>query len=999
MHYNPEELDEILTIFKSESEEIIQSLNDGFLALEKTPEDKTPLKKLFQLCHSLKGAARMLGFNSIQDIAHKLEDILDYWKKDEVVINTNIFQVIYEVCDLLSLLVCRCSDKKADYSDEQVVSFTKKLDNFIIFNHMVPVVKQIPVEHSHLSEKSVDINALLLELMFVLEKDDSVEDVISIVKENLSQIDEIFNITTYDDIKFKINELIDSVNNNFDIIAVKAKIFELKTDIYNLYKKLNINASAPVQKKEEKEEKKEEKVIEDIVDNKLIAEKFDFILQNLQRIKYEKEAIGVIITVLEEIISLHPDKKIELILSKTVSILALFSKKQVVLDNECYMVILQCIYLAKRISLNEKEENINNLTFLVQRLTVVEDMFSIPQASIVKAESKPLVEQKDYDNLKKNLKSFDLEEIKVLRVDTNKIDNLIAQTGELLVNGIKTREHIVELSKINSKLVQWNSESKKVMNYLKYLEKKGFFVNEPDESALNFYKKAQGFFANNADMINELNKDFNNLYNIISEDDNKLHQTALEIEGIAKGMRVLPLATIFHSFPRMIRDIAKEKNKKIDFIVTGSDTTVDKKIIEEIKMPLIHIIRNSVSHGIEEPETRVRNGKKETGKIKLSAKQAENNVIITIEDDGYGVNLQKVKRTAIDKGLLSKDEADSMTEEQLMRLLFVPGFSTEEAVSEISGRGIGLDVVKTKITNLNGELLIDSELNKGCRVTIKLPVSMSTIKTFVLMVDEQKYAIPVNSIKYVKQIKKDQIFRKGGQDCIIYDGHSVPLFSLSQIFGEKPSNITDDDLYTVIIIENGEKQVAYITDKLLGDQEVFHKKLVPPVLKIRNISGFTTLSTGEICLIINPFELIRNTADAHTTSLLDAKYSTLEEKTQKRKIIILKDESEFMNSLSNDIVDKFQFVNVFNSVNAVYDYILKNETDILICKIDDMDDEVIRLIRYLKTDENFNAIKLIILSDIPEYEIIRSEKDFSYSLFCKTIEYRKDKFIEDILNV
>ena len=259
MHYNPEELDEILTIFKSESEEIIQSLNDGFLALEKTPEDKTPLKKLFQLCHSLKGAARMLGFNSIQNIAHKLEDILDYWKKDEVVINTNIFQVIYEVCDLLSLLVCRCSDKKADYSDEQVVSFTKKLDNFIIFNHMVPVVKQIPVEHSHLSEKSVDINALLLELMFVLEKDDNVEDVISIVKENLSQIDEIFNITTYDDIKFKINELIDSVNNNFDIVAVKAKIFELKTDIYNLYKKLNINASAPVQKKKRKRGEKRRK--------------------------------------------------------------------------------------------------------------------------------------------------------------------------------------------------------------------------------------------------------------------------------------------------------------------------------------------------------------------------------------------------------------------------------------------------------------------------------------------------------------------------------------------------------------------------------------------------------------------------------------------------------------------------------------------------------------------------------------------------------------------
>lgn len=995
MHYNPEELDEILTIFKSESEEIIQALNDGFLVLEKNPEDKTPLKKLFQLCHSLKGASRMLGFNSIQDIAHKLEDILAYWKKDDVVISVNIFQEIYQVCDLLGLLISRCAESKADYSNEQVLEFITKLDNFITFNHMIPVEKQLPQEDKYISEKSVDINALILELMFILEREDNDEDIIPIVKDIFSQIDEIFNITKFDDIKFKINELIDAVNNNFDIVALKPKVLELRNDIYNLYKKLNIKPASVPEKK--KEIKKEETKPKENINTKELSAKFDFIIQNLQRIKQEKESIKIIITSLEEVIKLSQNQKIELILSKTIDILKLFNNKNIVLDNECYMVILQCIYLAKRISLNEKDENINNLTFLVQRLNVVEDMFSIPKVPVGKQEQNSLIAQNDYDKLKKNLKSFDLEEIKVLRVDTGKIDNLIAQTGELLINGIKTREHIVELSKINSKITQWSSTSKKIMNYLKYLEKRGFFSNEADESSLAFYKKAQGFFEDNANMINELNKDFNQLYNIISEDDNKLHQTALEIETIAKGMRVLPLATIFHSFPRMIRDIAKEKNKKIDFIVAGSDTTVDKKIIEEIKMPLIHIIRNSVSHGIEEPETRMKNGKKETGRIKLTAKQAENHVIITIEDDGYGINLEKVKATAIDKGMLSKEEAESMTDEQLMRLLFIPGFSTEDSVSEISGRGIGLDVVKTKITNLNGELLIDSELNKGCTVTIKLPVSMSTIKTFVITVNEQKYAIPVNSIKYVKQIKKEEIFRKAGQDCIIFDGHSVPVYSLSNIFEEPSKNIINNNIYTVIIIETGEKQAAYITDKLLGDQEVFLKKLMPPVLKIKNISGFTTLSTGEICLIINPFELIRNTFDNNMTSLFDMKQAEIEEKSKKRKILILDDNSEFMKKIQEDVCSRFQLVNIFDSINSVYDHVLKNEVDILICKINHFDDEVIRLIKYLKTDENFNNIKLIILSDISEYEIIRSEKDFSYSLYQKTTEYQKDKFIEDIL--
>lgn len=992
MQYNPEELEEILTIFKSESEEIIQGLNDGFMLLEKHPEDKTPIKKLFQLSHSLKGAARMLGFNSIQDIAHKLEDILSFWKKDDIVIDINIFQVIYDLCDFLMLLISRSVEKKADYSDDNVLTFINKLDEVITFYHMVPVNTPIQPSDDYIASKSMDINAIILELMFILQSNNVDEEAQSVIDDNLKQLCEIFAKTGYSDIKQKIAELIsDKENHN-----LKDRVSELQSDIYNLYKNLNINIK--IKKKNSKDNSEQRNKTDESKLKKQLEEKFNSVLSNLQKIKYDKTSIETIINGLTEIIELAKDKKIELILNKTINIIKMFNDKNIGFDNECYMVILQCIYLAKRIFLNEKEENINNLKFLIRRLNVVEDMFSLPQQQLITKEQTAIVEQKDYDNLKKNLKNFDLEEIKVLRVDTGKIDNLIAQTGELLINGIKTREHVVELARINSKLIHWSSVSKKIINYLKYLEKKGFFNTEPDESALAFYKKAQGFFLDNAEMINEINNDFNGLYNIISEDDNKLHQTVLEIETIAKGMRVLPLATIFHSFPRMIRDIAKEKNKKIDLIVTGSDTTVDKKIIEEIKMPLIHIIRNSVWHGIEEPEIRIKNNKKETGTIKLTAKQAENHVIITIEDDGYGINLEKVKSSAISKGMISAEEASAMSEDQLMRLLFIPGFSTEESISEISGRGIGLDIVKTKITNLNGELSIESELNKGCKVTIKLPVSMSTIKTFVLTVNNQKYAIPVNSIKYVKKIKKDEIFRKNGQDCIIFEAHSIPIFSLSEIF-DGCSMINEEEFYTVIVIESGEKQAAFITDNLLGDQEVFHKKLMPPILKIKNISGFTTLSTGEICLIINPYELIRNTTDNITKSLFEQKTAFIEDNLKNKKVIILDDNSDFMKQVKEDTQEFYDSVSIFDSINSVYDYVIKNETDILVCKINSLNDDVIRLIKYLKTDENFNNIKLIIFSDIPEYEIIRNEKDFSYSLYLKVSEYNQETFIKELTKI
>ena len=225
---------------------------------------------------------------------------------------------------------------------------------------------------------------------------------------------------------------------------------------------------------------------------------------------------------------------------------------------------------------------------------------------------------------------------------------------------------------------------------------------------------------------------------------------------------------------------------------------------------------------------------------------------------------------------MTDEEISNMSNEQLMKLLFLPGFSTEESINEISGRGIGLDIVKTKITNLNGDIIIDSILNKGCKVTIKLPLSMSTIKTFILLVNNQKYAIPVNSIKFVKKISKEEIFMRNGMNCIIYEDHSIPVYYLSEVFGEI-NNLDKETQLTVIIIENQEKQAAYVIDKLLGDHEVFQKKLIPPILRIRNISGFTTLSTGEICLIINPFELIRNTVSSLHISSSAIKQIPIEE--------------------------------------------------------------------------------------------------------------------------
>lgn len=857
MQYEPNELNEILNIFKTESSEIIQQLNDGFLELEKNPTNKKPIKRLLQLSHSLKGAARMLGFNSIQNIAHKIEDILSFWKNDEVKINDDFFKVVYTICDFLVDIVAKSVEKKSDIQNETVENFLNKLNEFIIYNYTITIET---VNNSNSEEKeisNIDVDAILIELIFVFDKetnDCNDEEILAVVLDNVQKLSDIFVNSQYIEIKNKISSIINQITNNnqlnYDLDYFKNLIVELRTTIYTKFKESQYNIS-----------KKENIETNNTSFPKLptvIADNFDFIFANLEKIKTDKNIIILISEKITELLNIESNKDFHLILEKILSILNLYVEKDISIENNCYIVILQCLYLSKRIILNQND---NNVTFMLKRLKLVEDILNIQtqnnKQEIIPFKPNEVILPDNFENITKTIDNLNLQEIKTLRVDITKLDNLIAQTGELLVNGIKNREHLTDLAKINTKLALWTSESKKFLNYIKYYDKKGFLSSSDSNMSGVFYKKIQKFFNENINLLNDLNKDFIKLYNVILEDDNKLHQTVVEIDNIAKGIRVLPFATILHSFPRMIRDIAKEYNKKVNFVVAGSDTTIDKKIIEEIKLPLIHIIRNSISHGIELPEERIKNNKNETGTIKISAKQSENNIIITIEDDGYGIDIDKIKEITEKKGLLLKDEINTLTNEQLMKLIFLPGFSTDENITEISGRGVGLDVVKTKISNLNGEIKVDSVLTKGCKTIIKLPLSLATVKTFIVRVNNQKYALPLNSIKFVKLISENEIYQKDGNNCILFEDHSIPIYKLSSLLNYEEIQQTKETL-TVIIIENQGMECALIADELIGSYEVFRKKLVPPIIKIKNISGFTTLSDGEICLIINPYELLNS---------------------------------------------------------------------------------------------------------------------------------------------
>jgi two-component system chemotaxis sensor kinase CheA len=306
----------------------------------------------------------------------------------------------------------------------------------------------------------------------------------------------------------------------------------------------------------------------------------------------------------------------------------------------------------------------------------------------------------------------------------------------------------------------------------------------------------------------------------------------------------------------MVRQLAKDLNKKIDLEVIGAETELDRTVIDEIGDPLVHLLRNALDHGVETPDIRKANGKAETGTIRLKAFHSGNHVFIEIEDDGAGINRDKVLDKAIKNGIINEKAASALTDKQVYELIFASGFSTADKISDISGRGVGLDVVKNTIESLGGFVTIDSELGKGSIFSIQLPLTLSIISVMLVEIQEEKYAVPLSSIIETAIVRKDEILNAHNQKVIDFRGKVVPLLFLKDLF-EVPSVKENDAFYSVVIVRKGDKMAGLVVDSFIGQQEVVLKSLGNYLSGAFAISGATILGDGEVALIVDCNALIK----------------------------------------------------------------------------------------------------------------------------------------------
>jgi two-component system chemotaxis sensor kinase CheA len=328
-----------------------------------------------------------------------------------------------------------------------------------------------------------------------------------------------------------------------------------------------------------------------------------------------------------------------------------------------------------------------------------------------------------------------------------------------------------------------------------------------------------------------------------------LHESVMKV-------RMVPIESVVAKFPRMIRDLSKKLDKKMELYMTGEDTELDRTVVDEIGDPLMHMLRNSADHGLEPNDVRVANGKPEVGSIFLDAYQDGNNVVIAVKDDGGGIDIDAVRNKAVERGTITPDQAETMSEKEVIDLLFLPSFSTAKKVSDVSGRGVGLDVVKSKIESLSGEVEVKNHFGEGSEWIIRLPLTLAIIQALMVVIGDEKYAIALGSIQTIEDVLPSDIKLVQNKEVIHIRGTVIPIIRLNKVLDIKPREDEGTKNMTVIIVKKGDKLAGLVVDELIGQQEVVIKSMGKYIKVPKMISGATILGNGDVALILDTNALI-----------------------------------------------------------------------------------------------------------------------------------------------
>jgi two-component system chemotaxis sensor kinase CheA len=447
-----------------------------------------------------------------------------------------------------------------------------------------------------------------------------------------------------------------------------------------------------------------------------------------------------------------------------------------------------------------------------------------------------------------------------VRVAVTKLDALLAQSGELSVTHIRVEQRLSDLRELRQELHTWEREWRAARSLRTALrgavggERRNGAAGHELEALLRFTDRAEQRTRAVLQRVDEIVMQ-------LRQDTAQLGLVSSELEDEVMSVRLLPVATIVGPFERLVRDLTRQQGKDAQFVVIGGDTEIDRKILEQLRDPLMHMLRNSVDHGIEPPDARAAAGKPRSGTIRLTAAQRGGMIEIELQDDGRGLDPDRLKASAVSKGLLSQEQAAALDAAAAIDLIFQPGFSTSPTVTETSGRGVGMDVVREHVERLNGQVRVESTPGQGTHFILSVPLTLATTRAILVEQGGQTFAIPSATIERTARVRDGDLVSLEGRRAAELEGHPVPVVELADVLEREHTAGAEGTAHTwrpFLVLRQGDRRLAMLADRLVGEQEIVVKSLGWPLRRVRNVGGAAVLGSGQTVVILNPADMLKS---------------------------------------------------------------------------------------------------------------------------------------------
>ncbi len=478
--------------------------------------------------------------------------------------------------------------------------------------------------------------------------------------------------------------------------------------------------------------------------------------------------------------------------------------------------------------------------------------------------------------------------IETIRIGTETLDALLNQTGELTVASQRVARRPGDIEEILNLWEDWGRTGSAYRRLIRELE-------SADQGAREkMIERLREYFHGEHERFEKFSAVLERLKSEVSEDAAKLGLVSDRLEGGIRDARMLPLSTLFALFPRTVRDLSREQNKEVEFTSEGGDTRADKRIVEEMKDPLMHMLRNAVDHGIEEPDERESAGKNRKASLVLRGYRSGRNVIVEIQDDGRGLDIAKIKAKAEQKNLHSAEILAEMSDEQVFNLIFEPGFSTKDLITDVSGRGVGMDVVRTNVERMKGSIRVLSEPGRGSTFRVTLPTALTTTRVLLVSSAGQVFAVPTEYVEMTQMVAREDIFTLEGRNTIRVGDELISTARLSLLLElpEPPSAEQDGgELMPAFVINVHGDTLALLVDELLDEQEIILKSTSGMLKRVRNVSGMTILESGSVCVVLNPRDLLKSELSRKAAPDLRTREESGDRKTSGKHTILLAEDS------------------------------------------------------------------------------------------------------------